>query len=111
MDVDTIEQWSENLPQFYGDCANAKLAIIAQQAHFASQKTARDEVTVIANRIISADRYLFAIPMRNGRIPHRLKQYIDIIHQPGLLFGLDPAEGCFGQLHNKKATVVLTSGA
>lgn len=109
--VDTIELWSENLPQFAGDRANAKLAIITQEAHSASQKTAWDEVTAIANRFISADRYLFAIPMWNGGIPYRLKQYIDIIHQPGLMFGLDPAKGYFGLLHNKKATLVLTSGA
>lgn len=109
--VDTIELWSENLPQFDGDRANAKLAIITQEAHSASQKTAWDEVTAIANRFISADRYLFAIPMWNGGIPYRLKQYIDIIHQPGLMFGLDPAKGYFGLLHNKKATLVLTSGA
>jgi FMN-dependent NADH-azoreductase len=49
--------------------------------------------------------------MWNGGIPYRLKHYIDIIHQPGLMFGLDPANGCFGLLHNKKATLVLTSGA
>lgn len=109
--VDELDLWAENLPQFDGDRANAKLAIITQQAHSASQKTAWDEVTAIANRFIAADRYLFAIPMWNGGIPYRLKQYIDIIHQPGLMFGLDPAKGYFGLLQNKKATLVLTSGA
>jgi FMN-dependent NADH-azoreductase len=49
--------------------------------------------------------------MWNGGIPYKLKQYIDIIHQPGLLFGLDPARGYFGLLKNKKAVLALTSGA
>ena len=75
------------------------------------QKTAWDEIVTIATRFISADHYLFAIPMWNGGIPYRLKQYIDIIHQPGLLFGLDPAKGYFGLLKDKKATLVYTSGA
>lgn len=109
--TDEIDLWHETLPQFDGDRANAKLAIITKQAHTASQKTAWDEVVAIANRFITADRYLFAIPMWNGGVPYRLKQYIDIIHQPGLLFGLDPAKGYFGLLKNKKATLVLTSGA
>ena len=39
------------------------------------------------------------------------KQFIDIIHQPGLTFGLDPEKGYFGLLTGKKAVLVLTSGA
>ena len=49
--------------------------------------------------------------MWNGGIPYRLKQYIDVIHQPGLLWGLDPQTGYFGLLKNKKAVLALTSGA
>jgi len=109
--VDVIDLWQENLPAFDGDRANAKLAVITGHAHTQSQKTAWDEIIAIANRFISADRYLFAIPMWNGGVPYRLKQYIDIIHQPGLMFGLDPATGYFGLLKNKKATLVFTSGA
>jgi len=109
--VDTIDLWQENLPPFDGYRANAKLAVITKQAHSATQKTAWDEITAIANRFIAADHYLFAIPMWNGGIPYRLKQYIDIIHQPGLLFGLNPATGYFGLLTGKKATLVYKSGA
>ena len=54
------------------------------------QATAWDEIVAIATRFTSADRYLFAIPMWNGGIPYKLKQYIDIIHQPGLTFGAQP---------------------
>ena len=54
---------------------------------------------------------MLAVPMWNGGIPYRLKQYIDIIHQPGLLFGLDPAKGYFGLLQGKRAVLALTSGA
>ena len=49
--------------------------------------------------------------MWNGGVPYRLKQYIDVIHQPGLLWGLDPKTGYYGLLKNKKAVLVLTSGA
>jgi FMN-dependent NADH-azoreductase len=34
-----------------------------------------------------------------------------VIHQPGLLWGLDPKTGYFGLLKNKKAVLALTSGA
>lgn len=111
LSVDTIDLWQEKLPDFDGNSANAKLAIITGTAHSDSQRSRWDEIVSIARRFASADRYLFAIPMWNGGIPYRLKQYIDIIHQPGIMFGLDPAKGYFGLLKDKKATLVYTSGA
>jgi FMN-dependent NADH-azoreductase len=110
-ELDVIDLWAEDLPAFDGDRANAKLNVITGGAQSASQVTAWDQITAIAGRFRAADHYLFAVPMWNGAIPYRLKQYIDIIHQPGLLFGLDPAKGYFGLLTNKRATLVYTSGA
>ncbi len=109
--VDTIELWEEALPDFDGDRANAKLNVITGQAQSDTQQTAWDQIVAIANRFIAADHYLFAVPMWNGGIPYRLKQYIDIIHQPGLLFGLKPESGYFGLLQGKRATLAYTSGA
>jgi FMN-dependent NADH-azoreductase len=110
LQTDVIELWQEDLPQFDGDKAAAKMAVMGGSLTD-GQAATWDQVTKIANRFIAADRYLFAVPMWNGGIPYRLKQYIDIIHQPGLLWGLDPQTGYFGLLKNKHATVVLTSGA
>ncbi len=109
--VDTLDLSTEKLPEFDGDKVAAKMAVLTGETHQGRQKTAWDEITGIANRFIEADRYLIAVPMWNGGIPYRLKQYIDLIHQPGLLWGLDPATGYFGLLKNKKATLALTSGA
>jgi FMN-dependent NADH-azoreductase len=111
LEVDTLKVWETALPTFDGNRVAAKLNVIAGQAQNAVQKTAWDEIVTIANRFIAADRYLFAVPMWNNGIPYRLKQYIDVIHQPGLLWGLDPKSGYYGLLKNKHATVVLTSGA
>lgn len=110
-EVDTIDLWRENLPAFDGDKAAAKMAVITGQEQVGPQKTAWDEIVAIASRFTAADHYVLAVPMWNGGIPYRLKQYIDIIHQPGLTFGLTPEAGYFGLLKNKKATLVLTSGA
>ena len=109
--VDTLDLIKEKLPEFDGDKVAAKIAILKGQTHDGRQRTAWDEITEVANRFISADRYLIAAPMWNGGIPYRLKHYIDVIHQPGLLWGLDPKTGYFGLLKNKKAVLALTSGA
>jgi FMN-dependent NADH-azoreductase len=111
LSVDTLDLVQEKIPDFDGDKVDAKMAVITGQANEGRQKTAWDEITAVANRFIAADRYLIAVPMWNGGIPYRLKQYIDVIHQPGLLWGLDPQTGYFGLLKNKKAVLALTSGA
>lgn len=111
LEVDTIALWEADLPAFDGDKVAAKLSVLLGQEQNAVQKTIWDQITAIANRFIAADRYLFAVPMWNEGVPYRLKQYIDIIHQPGLLFGLKPDTGYFGLLENKHATLVLTAGA
>jgi FMN-dependent NADH-azoreductase len=109
--VDTLNLWDADLPVFDGNKVAAKMNVIQGQEQNAAEKTAWNQITAIANRFIAADRYLFAVPMWNGGIPYRLKHYIDLIHQPGLLFGLKPETGYFGLLKNKHATLVLTSGA
>jgi FMN-dependent NADH-azoreductase len=109
--VDAIDLSSEKIPDFDGDKVAAKMAVIGGQSNEGRRKTAWDEITAVANRFVTADRYLIAVPMWNGGIPYRLKQYIDVIHQPGLLWGLDPKTGYFGLLKDKKAVLALTSGA
>lgn len=111
LELDVLPLWKAELPAFDGDKVAAKINVMTGQGHNASQKTAWDQVVDIASRFIAADRYLFAVPMWNGSIPYPLKHYIDIIHQPGLLWGIKPESGYFGLLKNKHATLVLTSGA
>lgn len=111
LEVDVLDPWTAGLPEFDGDRANAKLTVFGGGTNEGSQATLWDEIVTIANRFTSADHYLFAVPMWNGGIPYKLKQFIDIIHQPGLTFGFDPASGYFGLLQNKQAVIVYTSGA
>ena len=52
--------------------------------------------------------YLFTVPMWNARVPYILKQFIDVISQPGMIFGFDPVTGYTGLLENKRAAVIYT---
>ncbi len=108
--VDTLDLWREPLPDFNGNSAAAKMTFFGEGELEGTKKTAWDNIVQIAERFTRAERYVLAVPMWNGGIPYRLKQYIDIITQPGLLFGFDPADGYSGLLQNKRATVFYTSG-
>ena len=111
LEVDVIELWDAGLPEFDGNRNEAKLTVFGGGTNQGTQASLWDEIVEIAARFTVADRYLFAIPMWNGGIPYKLKQYIDLIHQPGLTFGFDPGKGYFGLLKDKQATLVYTSGA
>lgn len=108
--VDTLDLWQEPLPEFDGDKAAAKMTVITGGMHTTRTSTAWDEIQTIAQRFIAADVYVLSVPMWNGGVPYRLKLYIDIITQPGLLFGFDPAKGYSGLLQGKRALAVYTSG-
>ncbi len=108
--VEVLDLWRANLPEFDGDKAAAKMTFFGVGEMDGAQRTAWDQVVEVTRTFSEADEYVFAVPMWNGGIPYKLKHYIDIITQPGLLFGFDPEQGYFGLLKNKKATVVYTAG-
>lgn len=110
LSVDTLNLWDEELPAFDGDRAAAKMTFFGEGEMDAAKQTLWDDISIITKRFTDADHYVINAPMWNGGIPYRLKQYIDIITQPGLLFGFAPDTGYSGLLTGKKATVICTSG-
>ncbi|TYC80130.1 FMN-dependent NADH-azoreductase [Stappia sp. BW2] len=107
--IDTLDLWDEPLPQFDGDWAAAKMTLFGEGEMTDDQRANWSHLTEITNRFIEADHYVFNVPMWNSGIPYRLKQYIDIITQPGMLYGFAPATGYSGLLMGKTATVIVSS--
>jgi FMN-dependent NADH-azoreductase len=60
-------------------------------------------------RFAAADIYLFSVPMWNAGIPYILKQFIDVVSQPGMVFGFDPELGYTGLLEGRRAVALYTS--
>lgn len=110
LEVDVIDLWQEDLPEFDGDKAAAKMTFFGVGEMDTTTQSAWDQIVSITERFTGADEYVFSVPMWNGGIPYKLKQYIDIITQPGLLFGFDPEAGYSGLLDNKTAQVFYTAG-
>lgn len=110
LEVDRLDLWREPLPDFDGDFAAAKMTVITGTALDTRTRPAWDTIERIASRFKAADAYLFTVPMWNGGIPYRLKLYIDLLMQPGVLFGFDPARGYHGLLQGRRAAAIYTSG-
>ena len=108
-DVDTWDLWDGALPAFGPDAAGAKMAVFAGAEPEGAQAQAWRRVVAAFERFAAYDRYLFSVPMWNAGVPYVLKQFIDVVSQPGMLFSFDPATGYTGLLHGKKAVLVHTS--
>jgi len=109
IEVETIDLWDGTLPEFGTAAAAAKMAVFAGTDPLGDAARAWAGVIETFRRFDSADRYLFSVPMWNAGVPYILKQFIDVISQPGLVFGFDPAAGYTGLLRGRKAAVIYTS--
>jgi FMN-dependent NADH-azoreductase len=106
--VETFDLWDGTLPEFGPAAAAAKMAVFAGADPDGAEATAWRAARETFERFDSADRYLFTVPMWNASVPYILKQFIDVVSQPGILFGFDPVSGYTGLLKNKKAVVIYT---
>jgi FMN-dependent NADH-azoreductase len=107
--VQEWDLWDGALPDFGPAAAAAKMAVFGgadpEGAAALAWRQARDAF----DRVAAADEYLFSVPMWNHGVPYILKQLIDVISQPGMVFGFDPEQGYTGLLQGKRATVIYTS--
>lgn len=108
--IEHLDLFDGTLPQFGRLAAGAKMAAFAGGQPTLEQSTEWQAAHRVFERFDDADAYLFSVPMWNAGVPYVLKQWIDIITQPGWLFGFDPSDGYTGLVRGKKAAVIYTSG-
>jgi len=107
--VEHWDLWDGTLPPFGAAAAGAKMSIFAGQEPAGERSAAWVAVHRTFERFAAADYYLFSVPMWNHGVPYILKQFIDVVSQPGLVFGFDGHTGYTGLVTGKKAVVVYTS--
>jgi FMN-dependent NADH-azoreductase len=108
--VEELDLFDGKLPAFGRLAAEGKLAVWGGGQPSAEQQGEWDAARAVFDRFAAADAYLFSVPMWNAGVPYVLKQWIDIITQPGWVFGFTPDAGYSGLIRGKKAGVIYTSG-
>ena len=108
--VDTLDLWSAALPAFDGDMINAKYSAMHGTEQNAGETAEWGKVGEIFNRFNAADKYLFSVPMWNFSLPYILKQYIDVITQPGMAWSFTPETGYSGLVSGKAAVIYSSAG-
>jgi FMN-dependent NADH-azoreductase len=109
VEIDHFDLWDGTLPPFGPAGASAKMTVFSGSTPDGDEAKAWEQVQQIFARFAAADAYLFTVPMWNGGVPYVLKQWIDIITQPGLVFGFTPEGGYTGLIAGKKAAAIYTS--
>jgi FMN-dependent NADH-azoreductase len=109
--VETWNLWDGTLPDFGPAAVEAKMTVFGGADPTGDAAAAWTRARETFARVDAADRLLFSVPMWNGGIPYILKQLIDVISQPGMVFGVDPHTGYEHLLagRGKSAVVVYTS--
>lgn len=101
--------WDGSLPAFGPDGAGAKMRVFAGDEPEGAEEIAWHRARLAFERFDAADLYLFSLPMWNAGVPYIAKQFIDVVSQPGWVFGFDGETGYSGLLEGKRAAVVYSS--
>jgi FMN-dependent NADH-azoreductase len=110
-DIDLMDLWRERMPEFAGPILDAKYARMNGQGFSDAQRAGFAEAERMALRLSLADRVLISTPMWNFGVPYKLKQFVDIIVQPGLTFRFDPSQGYIPLLKDRPTLVIIASGS
>ncbi|MFE3839221.1 FMN-dependent NADH-azoreductase [Pseudogemmobacter sonorensis] len=110
IELDEYNLFEDELPKFDGLAVGAKMALFTGSEAESDQKAAWEKIKAVFDRFASADVYVFNVPLWNNGIPYVLKQFIDVVTQPGWTMGFDVEKGYTGLLNGKKAYVVHASG-
>jgi FMN-dependent NADH-azoreductase len=98
------------LREFGTTAAGAKMAAFSGRDQTPEELQAWADARAVFDRFAAADAYVFNIPMWNAGVPYVLKQWIDVVTQPGWSFGFDPVAGYTGLMAGKQALAIHTSG-
>jgi FMN-dependent NADH-azoreductase len=109
-EVKVLDLFTAKLPAFDGAAVSGKYKIMHGKPHSNEEKRAWEKVVAVIDEFKDADKYVMAVPMWNFSIPYRLKQYIDVIVQPGQTFTVDSAGNYKGLVTGKPVLVVYARG-
>jgi FMN-dependent NADH-azoreductase len=110
-EIDEWDLWDGTLPAFGPAAARAKMTVFGGGTPQGEEGEAWRAAGAAFARFDAADRILFSVPMWNSGVPYVLKQFVDVVSQPGLVFGVDPVTGYQHLLagRGKRAAVIYTS--
>ncbi|MDN5278423.1 MAG: FMN-dependent NADH-azoreductase [Clostridiales bacterium] len=109
VEVDVLNLFTADLPDLTVTRVKGKYMLLSGQPLTEEAEKSWQEIKEHISRFLSADMIVVSTPMWNFSLPYKLKQYIDIIVQPGFTFQY-VENGVEGLAAGKKMVVVSTHG-
>ena len=109
-EIVTLNLFEASIPNFDGPAVQAKYTILHGQSHSNQEQQVWKNVEEVIEQFTSADKYVLAVPMWNFGVPYRLKQYIDLLVQPGYTFSYSQEKGYEGLVVEKPLLAVYARG-
>lgn len=110
VEIDRLDLFAGDLPEFGEVAASAKMALFSGADMTDEQTSVWSDIRKVFDRVENTDLMVINTPLWNNGTPYVLKQFIDIITQPGWAFGFDPEKGYNGLLTGRKAVIIQASG-
>lgn len=107
--VEDLDLFKVELPDIIGGAVDAKYTLMSGGSLDEQTQTIWDRITEYSYNFVSYDAYLISSPMWNFSIPYKLKHYIDVIMQAGILFRFTES-GVEGLAKNKKMFCISSRG-
>src|SRR6201987_2144088 len=76
--VDTLDVWTESLPEFDAEAIGAKYKGVSGEAMTPSERATWENIRELASRFQKADRVAIGVPMWNFSFPYKLKRLFTI---------------------------------
>ena len=108
-EVETLDLHAIALPAFDGAVIEGRYAMIEGRPVDPAVRDTWQAIAKAVDHFLSFDTIVFSVPMWNFGVPWRLKQYIDVLTQPGLAFTVSE-RGVEGLGAGRRA-ILITSGA
>jgi FMN-dependent NADH-azoreductase len=109
LEVERLDLFDADLPAFDQDTVEGRYRLLAGNAVDPAQAATWQALKQWTDHFLSFDGWLIATPMWNFGIPYRLKQYIDILTQPGLTFRNDSQGNVEGLARGRQAIIIAAS--
>lgn len=112
--IDHYHLFEDEVPEFDQEAATQKMQHIARlikEGKGIEPEGKWGQVLEQIDRLKRADKVLISSPMWNYSIPYRLKQWLDVVVQPGLTFGVNRKGEYVGMLRDKRMQLILASGS
>lgn len=89
IEVDTLNVWEEDLPDFDSEAIGAKYKGVAREPMDPAELSVWHRIQSLVTRFQQAERIVIGVPMWNFGYPYKLKQLIDLVSQRNMLFTFD----------------------